>query len=168
MKNQTQLIKRRFVGNDTMIDKIKTLYVEKGMSAPKIAKEVRCSSLTVLNILRSQNVTIRRRGTYPQKIKTDIQINKIFDEYKNGKSLSAIAVKFGVNPNTIYYHMKKHNEEIRTNRKLSPADVEYIQKKCQTNPSKELVEALAEKFNITPNAVRYHVRKNRKSHIFGS
>lgn len=161
MKNQTPPKKKRFISSDGMIEKIKALYVEKGMSAPKIAKEVQCSSLTVLNILRAQNVVIRSRGTYPKKIKSDAQVKKIFEEYKQGKSLSAIAAKYGVNPNTIYYHMKKHNEETRTNRKLSKADVEYIRQKCQSNPSKELIDALAEKFGITSNAVWYHVKKNR-------
>lgn len=152
---------KTFIADEDMAKEIKTLYVDEGMSAPKIAERLQCSSLTVLNILRSQGVQIRSRGTYPKKIKTDVQMESIFEEYQNGKSLSTIAAEHKVNPNTIYYHMKKHNRETRTNRKLSKEDISYIQQKCQGNPNRELVDALAKKFNITPNAIRYHVKKAR-------
>lgn len=40
------------------------LYVNMKTSAPMIEDKVECSSLTILNILRSQGVEIRRRRSY--------------------------------------------------------------------------------------------------------
>ena len=152
---------KRFASNDDVVNRIVSLYDE-GMSAPHIAKKIKCSSLTVLNILRAQGIEIRSRGTYPKKIKTTNQIDGIFSDYEKGDSLSVIASRYGVTPNTIYYHMKKHKQETRSNRKLSDNDIAFIGQKCQNGVNKELVKKLAEKFEITENAIRYHIKKLTK------
>jgi transposase len=162
LKPKSKTKRKRFISNSDVVNRIVSLYTKDGMSAPQIAKEIVCSSLTVLNILRSQGVEIRNRGTYPKKIKTINQIDDIFKDYENGDSLSVIASRYGVKPNTIYYHMKKHDRETRSNRKLSGGDIEFIEKKCQNGVTKSIVKKLADKFGITKNAIRYHIKKLNK------
>ena len=156
---KNQFPRKRFVSNDDDTDKMKLLYKE-GKSAPQIAEEIGCSSLTVLNTLRSQGIEIRSRGTYPKKILS--QKEKIFEEYENGDSLSVIAERYGVNPNTVYYHLKKNKQETRSNRKLSKGDVDFIRKNYEDNPTKDRVRKLSDKFGVTPNDIRYHIKKERK------
>lgn len=141
-----------------LADEVVDLYVEHKMSAPMIAGLKRCSSLTILNILRSQGVEIRRRGTYERK---DLDVDKISAMYQRGMSLSRIASELGVNQNTINYHLKIAGVKTRNNRKLSECDVRRILQEYDRKPTRETLARLATEFDVTVQAVRYHVTKVR-------
>lgn len=145
-----------YSSDEALASEVIDLYVNQKMSAPKIAAQKNCSSLTILNILRAQGVKIRRRGTYETK---DLDVDKIQEMYENGMSIAKIASKHGVNPNTIHYHMKQNGIKTKSNRKLSEKDVKRILQEYAKMPTRETVERLATDFGVTENAIRYHVKK---------
>lgn len=134
------------------------LYVNQKMSASKIAARINCSSLTILNILRSRGIEIRRRGTYAQKIMPEM-IEQIIQEYESGESLSIIASRNGVNHNTIYYHLLKRKVKTRSNSKLLERDVRKVHEEYKKMPTKETMERMARELGVTVNAIRYQVGK---------
>lgn len=152
------------IGQERLEEKIIKWY-ESGISAPKIAKkeEVSFSSLTVLNILRKHGVEIRPRGNYATEITDQSLIDKMISDYRDKKmSFHDLGKKYKKNPNTIYYHLKKNDLTARRMKKLNHEALKDIWEQYEKNPSSTTIRTLAKKYEVSTNAIRYHVKKGAK------
>lgn len=137
-----------------------------GMSAPQIAKkdEVSCTPLSILNLLRRKGVEVRSRGSYASEITDKKMIDNMITDYKdNQMSFHALSVKYNKNANTIYYHLKKHDLSARKYKKLNESSLMDIMKQYEKDPTSKTLDAMAKKYEVTKNAIKYHLKKRENN-----
>jgi len=134
-------IKRRHSGPKSInISKnaLNTLYIEKGLSAPKIAKICHCEQTAILNRLRKYNIPIRQ-----PKQKIIISKKELKQLYKKRKlSAYKIAKIFHCVSGTIYRDLKAYKIKTRPLRRINLTKDKlkslYIDKKLPLNKIAEI------------------------------
>ena len=98
----------KYIWTDNQYEEIKSLYLS-GFSSPFIANRFNVSKETILDILKSMNIKIRKHGLDVNAIES----KDIIDCYKTGFSISYIAKIYNVSPNSVLDFLKSKNVDIK-------------------------------------------------------
>lgn len=98
----------KYIWSDNQYEEIKSLYLS-GFSSTYVAKCFNVSTYTILGILRSMNVKIKRN---PLDI-NNYETQQIIQDYKLGTSLGALANRYNTDRNTVKRFLIKNNVDLK-------------------------------------------------------
>lgn len=94
---------------------LKHYYIDKGLSAVEVGKELGCSGKTIRRHLRKNDIPVGSPGPGDagdsDKL-TESVLKKLY--VSEGKSVNDLAGRFDVHRSTIQYHLKKYGIKTRT------------------------------------------------------
>lgn len=97
-----------YIWTDNQYEEIKDLYLS-GFTAKFIAKRFNVSSDTILKVLKSLNVKLRRNPLDINRVEKDLLIN----DYKSGYTLSSLAKRLNTDRQTIKRFLIKEGIDVR-------------------------------------------------------
>ena len=81
---------------------------------------------------------------------------RIIELYESGMSRADIAVELDCHPNTVQYHLDKHNKN-NHHRRIDVKRIIKLHKEGRSAPK------IATELGCHPNTVRYHIRKHKNA-----
>ena len=94
------------LGRRTSEELVIDLYTKQNKSSGEIAKELGCTDVTVLNILKDNNIKIKPLGYFT---KSNIDEKKIIELYNSGLSIKSVANNLGYTKASVHGFLKRNN-----------------------------------------------------------